>query len=445
LRAALTLATALLWQLGALESSGPTAEPQHLRYERQLALPPSASGQSCTVLDAGVYTHAASAAGNDLRLFATQPGASATEVPFNLSESETQPAEVETAAVQNLGMRHGDIVFDLAMPHRAYTQVDLHLNARNFLATATVTGSNSDGPTTALGAFALFDLTRQGLSRSTALPLQESTFSTLHIALHPTGLDGQPLPSLDPGLVQGADVPPSREAQTLYTTVAESTSFERKGRQTIVALHVPAHVPIERVAFVLDPAFSKNFLREVQIIAAPDSAAAHAATEETPTTESITGEISRVHMTAPDPASPAINSEHLTIDSALGANLDGPAKIVIAIDNGDDSPLPLRAIQLQMRQRYLCFDASSSESYTLLYGDPMLHAPVYDYARLFQGSARPVFASLGPEQLNPRYALRADQRPYTERHPELLWIGLLGVVAALGATALQSVKRQGRK
>ncbi len=98
-----------------------------------------------------------------------------------------------------------------------------------------------------------------------------------------------------------------------------------------------------------------------------------------------------------------------------------------------------------MRRRTLCFDAAPSTTYTLLYGDAALHPPVYDYARLFQPSATPALATLGPEQFNPRFIARADERPYTERHPEFLWIGLIAIVAGLGATAVQTIKRQGRE
>jgi len=434
LRAAFALALAL--QLGSLNVDGPAAEPRYLHYKRSVDTPAGARGQACAVLDASVFAHALSRSGNDLRLFAD----GIRETPFALVENEPQPADVQTATVLNLGMRNGDIVFDLEMPQRAYTDVTLKLNAKDFLATAKVSGSDGhNGPRTELGTFALFDLSRQHLSRSTTLTLQEATFTELHITLHVTTIDGGPWPGLQASLVQGASVPPSREAQTLTTVVAETTDIHLSGRRntSLATLHVPAHVPVERVSFELDPSYSKNFLRNVSIVAKPDAA------EDSAAMETIGGEISSVRL--PHAAGGAIDVRKLSVDAALGANLEGGATIEVTVENGDDAPLPLRAIRLEMRQRTICFDAAPGTAYSLRYGDAALRAPVYDYARLFAPEEKPVAAALGPEQANPQFTERADSRPYTERHPELLWIGLLAVVAILGTTALHSIKKQGHR
>jgi hypothetical protein len=49
-------------------------------------------------------------------------------------------------------------------------------------------------------------------------------------------------------------------------------------------------------------------------------------------------------------------------------------------------------------------------------------------------------AQLGPEQKNPAYRDRPDTRPFTERHPHLLWIALLGVICVLAIVAIRSSK-----
>jgi len=432
LKAVLALALAL--QLGSLEASGPAAEPKYLRYERSVETPAGAKGQACAVLDATVFAHALSRSGNDLRLFAD----GVRETPFALVENEPQPADVQTATLLNLGMRNGDVVFDLEMPQRAYTDVTLKLDAKDFLATAKVSGSDGHGdPLTELGTFALFDLSRQHLSRSTTLTLQEASFAELHVTLHMTAIDGGPWPGLQASLVEGATVPPSREAQTLTTVAAETTSIDQHGHRSVATLRIPAHVPVERVSFELDPAYTKNFLRSITITARPDAA------EDSAAMETLGGEISSVRL--PHAAGGAIDVRRLSVDAALGANLEGGATIEVAVENGDDTPLPIKAVRLEMRQRTVCFEAAPGTAYSLRYGDAALRAPVYDYARLFAPEEKPVAATLGPEQPNPQFTERADSRPYTERHPELLWIGLLAVVAILGTTALHSIKKQGHK
>jgi len=93
-----------------------------------------------------------------------------------------------------------------------------------------------------------------------------------------------------------------------------------------------------------------------------------------------------------------------------------------------------------MRQRTICFDAAAGASYMLRYGDAALRAPVYDYARLYRPQAQAIAAQLGPELVNADYHPRPDERPFTERHPELMWVALVLVVLTLMGTALHSVK-----
>jgi hypothetical protein len=52
----------------------------------------------------------------------------------------------------------------------------------------------------------------------------------------------------------------------------------------------------------------------------------------------------------------------------------------------------------------------------------------------------PVVAQLGAEVANPSWQARPDERPFTERHPILLWIALVLVIALLGAVAFRSFK-----
>lgn len=112
--------------------------------------------------------------------------------------------------------------------------------------------------------------------------------------------------------------------------------------------------------------------------------------------------------------------------------------VEVAIENGNDIPIPLTAIRLEMRQRKICFDAPAAQPLTLFYGDPALTAPQYDYERLFSLSGVTHTAQLGPEQLNPIYHDRPDSRPLTDRHPHLLWIALLVVICILAIVAIRS-------
>ena len=204
----------------------PVASPNHFRFERVMTVPKMSPGprQACAVLDAEVFAHS-SASLKDLRIFHD-----GVEVPYATTLSDTLQQESEDARVLNLGVRAGRIVFDLEMPHRAYTSVALDLAAKDFIATAEVSGKSSPSArdATTLGTFTLFDLTAQRLSHSTSLSLQESSFAFLHIELAIRSAPGGTTNAAglrDPEIVRSANVPPSREAQTVYTTVAQTAGW----------------------------------------------------------------------------------------------------------------------------------------------------------------------------------------------------------------------------
>ena len=406
-----------------LQASGtpaPTPAPQYFRYHRSV-VPVTGRGEACSVIDPDIFPNAAPSL-KDLRLY--QDG---REVPYAITLSQPQQPESDPARVLNLGMRDRAIVFDLEMPARSYTEVVLDLAGKDYLATATVSGMNVAGGTpTRLGEYTLFDLTSQHLSRSTTLHLQESSFHFLHIALTVSSAAGAGPFVATPQMVQGATVPPSRDAQTLFTTALTVTDIRQKGHETVAAIPVPARLPIERISFVLAPAFKSNFSRDVRV-------SAHA--EGEPAAETAGGTILRVHLTE---AGREIRQEELSIVAVLGANLQKSARLEIAVNNGDDAPLPITAILLEMRQRQLCFDASVATRPELFYGDAALPTPQYDYARLFSPSAHLVQAELGPEQRNAAYQARPDTRSMTERHPDLIWAVLLIVICVLAVVALRS-------
>ena len=414
----------------------PLAEPRHLKYERSLMLPPRVSGAACAVLDANVYAHAASWSEGDLRVFRATDLKKDEEIPFVVSYSEAQPTDAVTATVQNLSLRDGEIAFDLAMPKRAYTVVDLRLAAQNFIARADVSGSDGKGGAVkSLGSFTLFDLTQKHLARSTSLALQESSFAELHVGLSVHRADGSAFPHLSEGIVEGATVPANREAQTLYTVVATTDRVSQQDASTVAQVDIPAHVPVERVNFVLDPTYESNFMRRVFIGAGRN--AQHPQ-------ETIDGEIWRVTRGEDVSGDPAIHASKLAVTAVIASNLREAAMVRVEVRNGGEPPLPVTAVQLEMRQRTVCFDAAAGSTYWLRYGDDALRASVYDLDGLAKMTASPVVAVLGPEELNRAYVARKDAKTYNERNPEMYWVLLLAAIAALGALASRHTKRRGR-
>jgi hypothetical protein len=196
-------------------------------------------------------------------------------------------------------------------------------------------------------------------------------------------------------------------------------------------LKVPAHVPVERIV-VTPGGTPAAFSRDVTASAQPvEEARSGERGQQPPITSS--GSLLRIHKVQ---EGRRIDEERLSID-APREEFDTPSKWTITIANGDDAPISLRSVRLEMFERTLCFDAAANTAYTLRYGDPALAAPQYDYARLFTAQANVLEAHAGPERLNPGWQSRPDERPFTERHRILLWVALVAVIALLAAIAIK--------
>jgi hypothetical protein len=393
-------------------------EARYFRYERPVQ---KSTGQSCVVLDARLFAHVAPQLA-DLRLY--RDGA---ETPFVIRTDAAAEIEGKALAPLNLGSRNGQTVFDASMPDDRYSDIRLTVNGQNFIATVTVTGSQTEsgGAETKIGSYTIFDLTGQKLGRSTVLHLPESDFRYLHFSIKGP---------LSPESITGLMIKSLPMRQPKYDTVAESSQVTQKGRSSVLEITVPAHVPVDRIAFTPD-ATPALFSRDVNIMAV---SVTPSTTAEVNSQQSLTssGNILRVHRLQ---NGQRIDEERLALDVPR-EDFSTPAKWTISIENGDDAPLQMKTVQLQMLERNLCFEAEGNGSYALYYGDAALEAPSYDYAKLFALQANAARITAGPEELNSTYQQRPDTRPFTEKHPALLWVALAAVIALLGGIALRSAK-----
>jgi hypothetical protein len=200
---------------------------------------------------------------------------------------------------------------------------------------------------------------------------------------------------------------------------------------------VPAHVPVERAQFVMNPEFHGDFLRDVTVTASPmeNGLAALGAAE------GVSGHIFRVVRSAL-PSMPPIDSRVLSISTVIGSNLRAPAKVTASIDNGQGQPLPIQRVDLQMHERKLCFEAQRGTNYDLFYGDADVSAPSYSYARSFVLAAAPITAALGPEERNPGYISREAEHDHRQPGRDLPWVLAIAAIVVAGVTALQFVRHR---
>src|SRR5260370_11448714 len=222
-----------------------------------------------------------------------------------------------------------------------------------------------------------------------------------------------------PGDVTGASSEHRQVEAPIWRDVSRDMTQKQNGRDTVLIFDVPQNVPVERLVFAIDPA-QPNFRREVEL-------------ENEKKLGLGSGEINRIHMVR---AGQKIDSEVQAIDfSAVGQKT-----IQVIIHNGDDPPLKISGARLQQHERRIYFDAPAAGELTLYYNDEKLERPVYDYAKLFQQEKNAAAAQLGAEVVNAAYTGRPDDRPWSERHPVVLWIAIVAAVAVLGALALRSMR-----
>jgi hypothetical protein len=394
-------------------------ETSHFRFARPLLDTPQTPAQTCVVLDANIFAHAAPGLA-DVRLFNGSP-----ETPYVI-RTAAPPQSAQTSLVPlNLGTRNGRTSFDLAMPSGMYDDLQLNVSAQNFIASVTVSGSqaeDADGQTL-LGTFTIFDLSAQKLGRSTVLHLPASNFRYLHLTI------GAPVKPDEIGSASIASTPP---AEILYEEVADTSVIVQRGSTSVIQFSVPANVPVDRVHFIA-AAQPPNFTRDVTVTVKPNVIPPRGESE--PQLISFTGNLLRLHRME---NGQRIDEDRMIVDTP-GPGWARPTTWVVTVENEDDAPLALSSVRLEMQQRQLCFEAAGKGPYSLYYGDTALRSPRYDYATLFTPEKNVVRASAGAEQPNAAYLPRPDDRPFTEKHPVLLWIALLGTMLALGAVVLRSV------
>jgi len=396
-------------------------EIRYFRYQRLVQVQHQQQGQACFSVDPEIFAHAAPDLA-DLRLYA-----GGNETPYSIQVATPVAGNEKVIPLLNTGLRSCQTVFDAEMPEGRYSDVSLTIGAHDFIATVTVTGSSqlAGGPQTKLGEFTIFDLTRQRLGRSTVLHLPESNLRFLHFRIA-----GPPKPAD----VTGISVGRMASTPARYRTVTETSQVAQKDHITAIQFDVPSNVPVDSVLFEVNAspgAFSRDVT--VRAIGVQEKPASEPNPPPYPITSS--GNLLRIHT---NEQGKRLDEERLAVE-APREEFDTPSRWTVTIANGDDVPISIKSVQLQMLERTLCFDATAGAAYALYYGDPALSAPQYDYARLF--SPQPgALAVTAAEQINPAFQPRPDERPFTEKHPVLLWAALIAAIAVLGVIAFRSQK-----
>jgi hypothetical protein len=394
------------WGLLALLLVTSPAIP-YFKYQRNIGSP-SVSGQHYAVVDETVWQHALPNL-NDLRLYAA-----GKEIPYT-GKTMWGSLQTEQKAVRVLqpGTLGGKTQFLLEMSGVSeFDRIILMLNTKNYVAHARVDGQDDSHGTqwANLGTTTLFDLSDEKLGHNSTLQIPVSTYKYLRVTL-----DGL----VKPSDVQSATAGIERAQEAVWRDLSSEPKQTQEGKDTVLTFTVPGNAPVDRVLLAIDPA-QGNFQREMQIQSDKGLPVG-------------VGEVRRIHLQR--------NGGKIDVDRTwlyLGATVQGTLRAVI--HNGDDAPLKITGARLQQYERRIYFDCDAGTSLEMYYGDPKLNAPVYDYAQLFQSDASAAQVQMGAEEANTGYTGRPDDRPWSERHPAVLWAAIFAAVVVLGGIAVRSMK-----
>jgi Protein of unknown function (DUF3999) len=346
----------------------------------------------------------------DLRIYDGE-----SQVQYALSEQRGGTStQEESVKILNLGSVSGLTEFDLEMGQISeYNRVRLNLDARNFVVTASVEGSNELGAkeSTQLPPATLYDLTREELGSNLVLKLPASSFHYLHVKLSA---------GIVPAQLKGASVSNLQETKAAWISVGSCSVPAQNPHTTEITCNSPQHVPVDRVRFLVDTQ-QMNFRRTVAVSDATDRPYGNG------------GAVTRVRMNRDGKT---VIAEEMDVPIA---NLNS-GYLKITVGNGDNPPLALLRVQLLSVERRIYFDPQGKSLLRLYYGDDKLGPPVYDYARFFKAEEAAAKAELGPGTHNQAYRGRPDDRPWTERHKSVLWLVMVLAVVVLAALAIKGLK-----
>ena len=377
------------------------------KFQRHIAAGSSA-GQHYFVVDESVWQHALPNL-DDLRLYTA-----GKEIPYaGRTMRGSRQTEQKPVQVLQPGTIGGKTQFFLDMQGAAeYDRVVLTLRTRNYVAHARVDGQDDLHGTqwANLGTTTLFDLSDEKLGHNSTLQIPVSTYKYLRITLENI---------VKPSEIQGAAAGIERAQEAVWRDVSGEPKRTEEGKDTVLTFSVPRGVPAERLTLSIDTA-QGNFQREIEM-----------QSEKGATTR--VGEISRIHMQR--------NGGRIDVDqTSLMVFTANTGQVRAVIHNGDDPPLKITNAGLQQYERRIYFDCDAGASPELYYGDQKLDAPVYEYAKFFQADANAAQLQLADELLNSTYTGRPDDRPWSERHPALLWAAILAAVGLLGGIAVRSIR-----
>src|SRR6266576_3062423 len=247
------LLAAVLCVLALVAASDPEASIPYFAHVRDVAIS-APDKQNYLVVDQYVWREAREDLG-DLRLYD-----GTNQVPYELETEQAGTSSHEAEAkILNLVRRGDHTEFDLDVsPVEEYNRIQLTLDRKDFLVTATVEGRDA----LAGGALAswpnpstLFDFSREKLGANSTISLPTWSFRYVHVRLSPGIL---------PTEVTKAEITELQEKKAQWTDAGSCRINEQQKRNTVLTCEIAARMPIDRIRFDI-AAGQINFRRSVSV------------------------------------------------------------------------------------------------------------------------------------------------------------------------------------
>jgi hypothetical protein len=353
----------------------------------------------------------------DLRLI----DARGQEVPYELrvARGTTDSRSYQAGIVENsfVAGRYTQLVGDLGLPPPAYDLVRVETAERDFMVWAEVALSD-DAKTWRVveprAPIARFGKRLAGGTESIPFAGLSSRYIRVRIfeADHPFPVTGLAVAHALTKPPEHSEVPATFEpAKAPPQAAGEKESVWESDRAA-------SYIPVSQLRFATD---SAEFYRAVRLSSSSDGKE---------WTYRGSGCIYRYRLGG-------TVRESLAVDFTEWPEIAG---LRVEVLNGDDAPLRNVKLSVFAMPRRMLLKPQAGAAYRLIYGNERALAPHYDLGRYLEAgpdaAAYPALM-LGPEETTTNYR---DPRPFTERHPELLWVSLGIAVFLIGLTALKTLR-----
>jgi hypothetical protein len=387
----------LLALAAALAAAPAGIDEQDFRWERTLTAP--SGGHVTFEPDGRMYEHSRPDLA-DLRILDRD----GRQVPFRPLPPAADRAVKEVAPL-NAGRRGRGFValLDLGPQRAVRNRAELVLaDNRQFVGRVLVFGSDDRRSFTRLSSTQVWNLRGATAAASTTLVFPPTDHRFLR-------LEGTGVPIPDTVGVYFQRSRPQMEP------VDAAVSVQHRGSETLVTVDVGyANLPVDVLRFQTT---TRRFDRELFI-------------------EATNGDV----------FSPFEEDRILRLGGVqkLDVNVSAQfARLRITIENRDDEPLSGLRVQPLSQPRTLVLEEGHDPPYRVLYGNPSIGSPDYDFTRVPRVELRPLVAgNLFAERPNPAFEPPEDTRSFLERNPRLVEGSLALVAIALGVGGFFALRRR---